>query len=72
MITIGCAEVCAVFGGNRPLNQSTLYRGIAAGRYPRPITVGAKTVRWLRGECEETKAAMIGARDAAKHEVELA
>jgi predicted DNA-binding transcriptional regulator AlpA len=59
------AAVCAFFGGTRPLDQSTLYRGIAANRYPRPIYVGAKTVRWLRSECEATLKAMIAARDAA-------
>ena len=57
--------VCAFFGGSKPLDQSTLYRGIAAKRYPRPIYVGAKAVRWLRCECEATLAAMIAARDSA-------
>jgi predicted DNA-binding transcriptional regulator AlpA len=59
------AAVCAFFGGTRPLDQSTLYRGIAAKRYPRPIYVGAKAVRWLRSECEATLTAMIAARDSA-------
>jgi predicted DNA-binding transcriptional regulator AlpA len=57
--------VCKFFGGSKPLDQSTLYRGIAANRYPRPIYVGAKAVRWLRSECEATLAAMIAARGSA-------
>src|SRR5688572_1400562 len=28
---------CAFFGGDRPIHYSTLYRGIEAGRYPRPV-----------------------------------
>jgi predicted DNA-binding transcriptional regulator AlpA len=58
-------EVCAFFGGSKPLHLSTIYRGIGAGRYPRPVPVGAKTVRWLRSECEATLRAMIDARDVA-------
>jgi predicted DNA-binding transcriptional regulator AlpA len=57
--------VCDFFGGSKPLDQSTLYRGIAADRYPRPVRVGSKTVRWLRRECEATLKDMIAARDAA-------
>jgi predicted DNA-binding transcriptional regulator AlpA len=56
--------VCEFFGGSKPLDQSTLYRGIAVSRYPRPIYVGAKAVRWLRSECEATMTAMIAARDS--------
>jgi hypothetical protein len=29
--------VCAFFGGNRPLHPATIYRGIEAGHYPRPV-----------------------------------
>ena len=39
------------FGGTKPLHAATLYRGIRAGRYPRPVKVGALS-RWLRSECE--------------------
>jgi predicted DNA-binding transcriptional regulator AlpA len=45
------AEVCRLFGGTRPLNPSTLYRGIRKGLFPRPIHVGGSS-RWLRSECE--------------------
>jgi predicted DNA-binding transcriptional regulator AlpA len=37
--------VCALFGGTRPINPSTLYRGIRQGRYPRPIRVGPNSSR---------------------------
>jgi predicted DNA-binding transcriptional regulator AlpA len=52
-------DVCAFFGG---LNPSTIYRGIAAGRYPAPIRVGLNTSRWLRHECEACLARMTEAR----------
>jgi predicted DNA-binding transcriptional regulator AlpA len=32
--------VCQFFGGTRPLNPATLYRGIRKGRYPTPVKVG--------------------------------
>ncbi len=40
-----------LFGGpGRPIHSSTLYRGIANGLYPRPVWIGANSVRWLRSE----------------------
>ena len=56
---------CAFFGGDRPLHYSTLYRGIAAGRYPKPVRVGPNTSRWLRSECQSARDALIAARDGA-------
>ena len=44
--------VLQMFGGTKPINSATLYRGIAQGRFPAPIKVGPKTSRWLRSECE--------------------
>ena len=32
-------EVCRFFGGSRPLNPATLYRGIRAGHFPKPVKV---------------------------------
>jgi predicted DNA-binding transcriptional regulator AlpA len=55
-------EVCRLFGGTRPLNASTLYRGIRAGRFPRPIKVGPGTSRWLLAECEAVLRKMTEAR----------
>ena len=44
--------VCALLGGSRPINVSTLYRNIAKGHFPRPIKVGAGSSRWLKHEVE--------------------
>lgn len=54
-------SVCRLFGG---IDPSTVYRGIAAERYPAPIKVGPNTSRWLRSECEAALAAMIARRAA--------
>ena len=56
---------CAFFGGDKPLNPSTLYRGIKAFRYPPPVRVGPNLSRWLRSECRAAREALIAARDAA-------
>lgn len=45
-------EVCRLFGGTRPINPSTLYRGIRLGRYPKPVKLSPGCSRWLRDECE--------------------
>lgn len=58
-------ETCAYFGGTKPLNPATLYRGIKAGHYPKPINVGPGNSRWLRSECEAALATMIAKRDTA-------
>jgi predicted DNA-binding transcriptional regulator AlpA len=54
-----CRETCQFFGG---INSATLYRGIKAGRYPRPVKVGPGSSRWLREECEAALARMIEGR----------
>jgi predicted DNA-binding transcriptional regulator AlpA len=56
-------EACRFFGGNRPLNPATLYRGIRLGRFPRPVKVGGSS-RWLRAECEVALRAMVEGRAA--------
>ncbi len=55
-------EVCRFFGGTRPLNPATLYRGIRQGRYPAPVKVGPGSSRWLRAECEAALQAMAEGR----------
>jgi predicted DNA-binding transcriptional regulator AlpA len=55
------AETCRYFGGSRPINPATLYRGIRDGRYPRPVKVGGSS-RWLRSECEAALQAMVEGR----------
>jgi len=54
--------VCAFFGGSRPINPSTLYRGIRRGRYPAPLKIGPGSSRWLRSECQAALQAMIERR----------
>jgi predicted DNA-binding transcriptional regulator AlpA len=56
--------VCCFFGGTRPINPATLYRGIRVGRYPPPIKVGPGSSRWLRAECDEALGRMIRGRAA--------
>lgn len=55
-------SVCRYFGGTRPIDPATLYRGIKKGRYPAPIHVGPGSSRWLRSECETALQAMIARR----------
>jgi predicted DNA-binding transcriptional regulator AlpA len=54
-------EVCRYFGGSRPINPATLYRGIRKGRFPKPIRVGGSS-RWLRSECEAALRQMVDGR----------
>jgi len=59
---------CAFFGGDRPLNPSTLYRGIKAGRYPKPVHVGPNSSRWVRSECDAARKKLIdGDREVREH-----
>ena len=53
---------CAFFGGTKPIDVATLYRGIRRGRYPRPVKVGPGSSRWLRSECEAALQAMVDGR----------
>jgi predicted DNA-binding transcriptional regulator AlpA len=53
---------CRFFGGTRPINPATLYRGIRKGRYPAPVKVGPGSSRWLRAECEAALQAMAEGR----------
>ena len=49
---ITAEETCTVFGGGQsPIHISTLYRGVASGRFPLPYKIGPKTNRWSRAEC---------------------
>jgi predicted DNA-binding transcriptional regulator AlpA len=58
-------EVCRFFGGSRPINQSTLYRGIKVGRFPAPVKPTPGMSRWLRSECEEARDRFIARREDA-------
>ena len=55
-------EACRFFGGSRPINPATLYRGVRQGRYPKPVKIGPGCSRWLRNECEVALAKMVEAR----------
>jgi predicted DNA-binding transcriptional regulator AlpA len=57
-------SVCRLFGGTRPIDPATLYRGIAAGRFPAPVKIGPGSSRWLRSECEAALKRIITARHA--------
>ena len=56
------AAVCRAFGGTKPIDASTLYRGIRQGRYPKPVKVGPGSSRWLRCECEAALRSMVEGR----------
>ena len=58
------AEVLRLFGGSRPINASTLYRGIKLGRYPKPVRVGPNSSRWLLSECRDALRSMVEERNA--------
>ena len=53
---------CAFFGGTKPIDVATLYRGIRRGRYPRPVKIGPGSSRWLRSECEAALRVMVEGR----------
>jgi predicted DNA-binding transcriptional regulator AlpA len=55
-------EVCRFFGGSKPIDPATLYRGIRQGRFPKPVKVGPGASRWLREECEAALQAMVDGR----------
>ena len=58
------ATTCRLNGGNdSPISRSTLWRGVRAGRYPKPIKVGPSTNRWRASEI----VAIIEKAAAARH-----
>jgi predicted DNA-binding transcriptional regulator AlpA len=59
------AETCRFIGGSKPIDPSTLWRGIKAGRYSKPIHISAQAVRWIRGELRRDRERMIAERDKA-------
>jgi len=45
------ATACRLIGGsNTPIHRSTLWRGVNAGRYPKPLKISPSTNRWRVGE----------------------
>ena len=63
---LDAGAVCALLGGSRPIHQSTLYRGIRSGRFPKPIKIGPKCSRWFKDECTDF-VARCGAARAEAH-----
>ena len=55
---------CKLLGGTKPINPATLWRGMKAGRFSRPIKIGAQSVRWRRSELQADIERMIAERDA--------
>jgi len=51
--------VCCFFGGNKPLHPATIYRGINAGRYPRPVRPSPNVNRWVGRELRAAKEAIL-------------
>src|SRR5580698_11224229 len=47
--------LCAFFGGSKPLHPATIYRGIAAGRFPRPVKPSPNVNRWIGRELKASK-----------------
>lgn len=48
------ATACKIIGGAKtPIHRSTLWRGINAGRFPKPLKIGPGTNRWYTSELIE-------------------
>lgn len=47
------------------LSCSAIYAGIAAGTFPKPCTIGARSVAWLESEVSAWIAARVSAREVA-------
>jgi hypothetical protein len=56
-------EVCVYHGGLRPLDPSTVWKGIKAGRFSKPIYPTPQNPRWRRSDCERDRARQIAERD---------
>jgi predicted DNA-binding transcriptional regulator AlpA len=53
--------VARYFGGTRPLNRSTIYRGIKLGIYPAPFHPSPNVARWLPSWCRAARQRLIDA-----------
>ena len=63
---IDADDTCRFFGGTKSINPATLYRGIAKGRYPKPIKVGPGSSRWIKSECVAALERIIALRDGTE------
>lgn len=63
---IDADTACRIIGGeNSPISPATLYRGIRAGRFPRPIKVGLNSSRFDEDEYRAVVEAAAEAREVA-------
>ena len=51
-------EVCRLVGGDKPLDKSTIYRWVRAGKFPKPKRIGPRLTRWSKADCLAALAAM--------------
>ena len=54
------SDVCARIG----IHRSNVYRLVAAGKFPRPITIGERSSAWLSDEIDAWLAQRVAERDA--------
>ncbi|MEI9417559.1 helix-turn-helix transcriptional regulator [Mesorhizobium sp. Cs1321R2N1] len=60
------ATACRLIGGSStPIHRSTLWRGINAGRYPKPLKISASTNRWRVSELAAVVEKAAAAREEA-------
>lgn len=52
-----------ILGAGKPISRATLWRGMTEGRYPRPIKLGRKLLRWKASELAAAVERAIAARD---------
>jgi predicted DNA-binding transcriptional regulator AlpA len=58
------AHACRILGGETsPIHRSSLWRGINAGRFPKPLKIGQGTNRWRRDELVAFLDHLMAARD---------
>lgn len=59
-------EVCRRIGGEEtPIHRSTLWRGIKAGRFPKPIKPTPGLNRWIPEEIDECLNKAAASREVA-------
>jgi predicted DNA-binding transcriptional regulator AlpA len=58
------AATCKFFGGTKPINPATLWRGVKKGRYSKPIKISDQAVRWRRSDLQADIARMVAERDS--------
>jgi predicted DNA-binding transcriptional regulator AlpA len=57
---------CRIIGGKTaPIHRSSLWRGVNAGRYPKPIKVGPGMNRWRVSELLDVIARAAAVREVA-------